>query len=123
MNHATWSRLRGEAFVAVFVTQTREKTRNLVILKFARLRFEYYFEASGLRAIVSQSISIPYSRGDKSCYAAMVQRAGVLTAAAEGAAWSGATTGITRSRSPWWIVSRNAGHGFPDRRTITMPVE
>ena len=25
--------------------------------------------------------------------------------------------------SPWWIVSRNAGHGFPDRRTITMPVE
>jgi hypothetical protein len=58
-----------------------------------------------------------------SCYAAMLQRAGVLTEAAEGAAWSGATTGITRSRSPWWIVSRNAGHGFPDRRTITMPVE
>ena len=27
----------------------------------------------------------------------MLQRAGVLTAAAEGAAWSGATTGITRS--------------------------
>ena len=65
MNHATWSRLRGAAFVAVFVTQTREKMRNLVILKFARLHFEYYFEASGLRAIVSQSIPIPYSRGDK----------------------------------------------------------
>ena len=32
-----------------------------------------------------------------SCYAAMLQRAGVLTEAAEGAAWSGATTGITRS--------------------------
>ena len=34
---------------------------------------------------------------DTSCYSAMLQRAGVLTAAAEGAAWSGATTGIIRS--------------------------